>query len=122
MNCKTENISYKNSISYEIFYENQMNNGYKIDEAVLKKIIRDNVKVADPSTNLKLFIFYKSPKTRHLVMRNNLSPVKLVNVSTKYLILIAMLVIHSALYQEGYHIICRMALLSYTIELNIRDA
>ena len=59
-----------------MFYENQMNNGYKIDEAILKKIVKDNVKVVDQSKTLKLVIFYKSPKTRQLVMRNNLSPKK----------------------------------------------
>ena len=76
VNRGNESTSDKNNISYEIFYENQMNNGYKIDEAVMKKIIKDNVKVVDQSKTLKLVIFYKSPKTRQLVMKNNLSPKK----------------------------------------------
>ena len=48
-----------------------MNNKYKEDERVLRRIVRENVTLKDNHDQLKLVIFYKSMKSRNLVMRNN---------------------------------------------------
>lgn len=51
-----------------------MNPKYKEDEKMLKRIINDHVNVLDKSENVKLIIYYRSRKTRDLVMKNNLTP------------------------------------------------
>ena len=48
-----------------------MNNRYKEDERVLKRIVSENVTLKDNRDRLKLVIFYKNMKSRNLVMRNN---------------------------------------------------
>ena len=47
---------------------------YKHDEQILKRIIKDHVNVLDKTDSLKLIIYYRSRKTRDLIMRNNLTP------------------------------------------------
>lgn len=56
-----------------LFYKNQMNSAYKIDEKVIKKIIRDNVKCKNENSRLQFVIYYTNMKTKNLVMKNNLS-------------------------------------------------
>ena len=51
-----------------------MNPNYKQDEVLLKRIIRDHVSVKDRRDKLQLIIYYQSTKTRHLIMKNNLTP------------------------------------------------
>ena len=51
-----------------------MNPSYKRDEQRLKTIIKDHVKIKKPGDKLQLVIYYRSTKTRDLVMRNNLIP------------------------------------------------
>ena len=51
-----------------------MNPSYKQDEILLKRIIRDHVSVKDRRDKLQLIIYYQSTKTRHLIMKNNLTP------------------------------------------------
>ena len=58
---------------FSVFYKNQMNSAYKIDEKVLKKIINDNVKCKKENSELQLVIYYNNMKTKNLVMKNNLS-------------------------------------------------
>lgn len=58
---------------FSVFYKNQMNSAYKIDEKVLKKIINDNVKCKKENSELQLVIYYNNMKTKNLVMNNNLS-------------------------------------------------
>ena len=48
-----------------------MNSEYQKDEKMLKDLIRDNVTMKE-NQKLKLVIYYKSRKTRDLVMKNNL--------------------------------------------------
>ena len=51
-----------------------MNPDYKKDELILKKIIKNHVTVLNRSDQIKLIIYYRSRKTRDLVMKNNLTP------------------------------------------------
>ena len=57
----------------KLFYRNRMSTAYKADEKALRDIIARNCIPSDPETNLRLIIYYKSPKTSNLVMNNNLS-------------------------------------------------
>ena len=57
--------------THMLFYRNFMNNKYKEDERVLKKIVKENVSLRNNHDRLKLVIFYKNMKSRNLVMRNN---------------------------------------------------
>ena len=51
-----------------------MNPQYKRDELLLKGIIKNHVNVKNPRDKLQLVIYYRSTKTRNLVMKNNLTP------------------------------------------------
>ena len=51
-----------------------MNPEYKRDEQRLRKIIKDNVNMKNHRDKLQLIIYYRSTKTRDLVMKNNLTP------------------------------------------------
>ena len=55
-----------------LFYRNYMGPSYKVDEKVVKEIIRENVTCIDPTDNLRLTIFYKSCKTSDLLIRNSI--------------------------------------------------
>ena len=57
--------------THTLYYRNFMNNKCKEDERVLKRIVKENVTLKDNHDRLKLVIFYKSMKSRNLVMRNN---------------------------------------------------
>ena len=59
-----------------LYYQNQMNDGYKMDEKVLKTIIRNNVKSTDSEKKVNLIIYYKNLKTINLIMQNNSNPEK----------------------------------------------
>ena len=45
-----------------------MNGGYKMDEKILNKIIKDNVKATDPGMKICLIVYYRSLKTKNLIM------------------------------------------------------
>lgn len=51
-----------------------MNPIYKKNEAAIRKIVKDNVRAVNSNDKLQLIIYYKSLKTRDLIMKNNLSP------------------------------------------------
>ena len=53
-----------------------MNDGYKTDEQILKKIIRSNVKSIDNNKKINVIIYYKNLKTANLVMKNNSNTAK----------------------------------------------
>lgn len=50
-----------------------MNSSYKVDEKVLKKIIKDNVQCKNENHKINLVIYYNNLKTMNMVMRNNLT-------------------------------------------------
>ena len=75
--CNVESAQKQAPIAVRnLYFKNQMNNGYLQDEKVLRKIIHDNVKVIKPTDKLRLIIYYSSKKTFSLVMKNNLSQKK----------------------------------------------
>ena len=47
---------------------------YKRDELHLKKILKDHVNIKNSRDKLQLMIYYRSRKTRDLIMKNNLTP------------------------------------------------
>ena len=51
-----------------------MNPDYKNDEILLKTIMKNHVNVRDHRDQLQLIIYYRSTKTRNLIMKNNLTP------------------------------------------------
>ena len=51
-----------------------MNPKYQQNEAAIRKIIKDNVRTVNTNDNLQLIVYYKSTKTKDLVMKNNLTP------------------------------------------------
>ena len=57
--------------THTLFYRNFMNNKYKEDERVLKRIVKENVSLRDNRDQLKVVIYYKNMKSRNLIMRNN---------------------------------------------------
>ena len=61
-------------IVHNLYYCNFMNANYKKDEKILRKILHDNVKVKNQDHDLKLIIYYKTRKTRDMIMKNNLGP------------------------------------------------
>ena len=75
INNNNENNTPENSNVHEIFYQNQMSDTYKIDEKVIKTILKNNVKCNNENDKLKLIIYYKNKKTASLVMKNNQNPV-----------------------------------------------
>ena len=64
----------ENSCKIKLYYQNQMHTNYKIDEKILRNIIKSNVICTDPSNKIDLIIYYKNRKANNLVMKNNISP------------------------------------------------
>jgi hypothetical protein len=62
------------SLTHKVFYMNFMNPKYQKNEAAMRNIIKNNVKVINPNDRLQLIIYYKSTKTRELIMKNNQAP------------------------------------------------
>ncbi len=60
--------------THKIYFQNFMSPNYKRDEILLKKIINNHVSVKDRRDKIQLIIYYRSTKTRNLIMKNNLSP------------------------------------------------
>ena len=48
-----------------------MNNNYKIEERVLKSILKSYVKCTSDNDKVKLIIYYKNQKTASMVMKNS---------------------------------------------------
>lgn len=59
--------------SINIFYKSQMTPSYETEEKVLKRIVSKNCKPTDPDASIKLHIYYQSPSTSSLVMKNNMA-------------------------------------------------
>ena len=51
-----------------------MNSNYAKDEKSLRKIVNENVIVKNEDHKLKLIIYYKTRKSRDMIMKNNLGP------------------------------------------------
>ncbi|MPC92075.1 hypothetical protein E2C01_087147 [Portunus trituberculatus] len=72
---KILNSWYYNKKEIEIFYNSAFPTAYKEDERILRQIVKKSVKPSDPNTSLKLTIYYKMKKTKHL-LKNSLSKEK----------------------------------------------
>ena len=72
--------------THELFYHNQMTSSYKIDEKVLKNIIKQNIKCTNENESIKLNIYYKNRKVSNLVMKNipNTTKLQRTNILYKY--------------------------------------
>ena len=71
----TINSSNNNTATtHRVFYKNFMDNMYKKREHAIRTAISSNVRVKEPSDRLQIVIYYKSAKTRNLIMRNNMTP------------------------------------------------
>ena len=77
----------------KLYYRNYMNTAYKMDEKVLRDIIRRGVTAVEENTRIDLQIYYKNCKTSNLVIKNNLNskkrPLDKCNVVYKYTCAIA---------------------------------
>ena len=69
--CNTTTTPESTPTLHTLFYRNFMNSRHKDDEKILKDLIRGKVTMKDDN-KLKLVIYYKSMKTRDMVMKNNL--------------------------------------------------
>jgi len=68
----TQRQNNTNEIGNEVklFFCNQMSSDFKLTENRLKKIVNNNVKVANDNDQLKLLIYYRGKKLRSLFIRN----------------------------------------------------
>ena len=56
---------------HKVFYMNFMNPYYQKNESAIRSILKENVRVLNPNDHIQLIIYYKSMKTRDLIMKNN---------------------------------------------------
>ena len=56
-----------------LFYKGNMSTAYETDEKTLRDIVSRNCMPTNPQDNIKLTIYYKSPKVSGLIIKNNLS-------------------------------------------------
>ena len=52
-----------NNNKIKTYYKNQVSTSYKIDERIIRNVIKDNIRVTDNNDKLDVIICYKSPKT-----------------------------------------------------------
>ena len=60
--------------THRVFYKNFMDSMYKKREHAIRTAITSNVRMKEPSNRLQIVIYYKSAKTKNLIMRNNMTP------------------------------------------------
>ena len=62
----------KDSAHYiKLFYKSQMHANYKIKENIIRKTIRDKVKLIERNSNLKFYICYNNLTTHNLIVKNS---------------------------------------------------
>jgi len=61
----------QDNTTIQLYYRNQMSPAYKVDQRVLKSIIRTNVAPTDDDTKVVLTIYYKSPHISNFLITNN---------------------------------------------------
>jgi uncharacterized protein (DUF1778 family) len=85
---QTDNEQKSNESIITIYYQNQMTEGHKTDERVLKSIVLNNIRSTTTADRIKLLIYYKNMKIRNLIMKNNpckkSGPLQETNVVYKY--------------------------------------
>ena len=65
---KSPQLNYLN-----IFYRNTFTEAYKKDEKVIKDIIKRNCRPSCEDNQIRVVVYYTSPKTSSMIMKNNLS-------------------------------------------------
>ena len=80
INNEIENFKYRKKEKtnhdteiIKIYYEGQYHANYKLDENILKQIIKNNIRPCKQICEIKLMIYYKNKKTSNLVMKNNIT-------------------------------------------------
>ena len=70
-------LKYKNEIpkknKIKVIYENQMSNNAKLDEKVLKNIIKQRTKCTNANDMINMIIYYKWTKTKDHIIKNSLT-------------------------------------------------
>jgi hypothetical protein len=69
---KTEKLK-DNESTINLYYKNQMNSNYKMDEKVLQDLLKTKVKCVNDRDKIKLNIYYKNTKTSNFLIKNNIS-------------------------------------------------
>ena len=49
-----------------------MSASYKLDERIIKNIVRNNTLMVNDNEKFDFVVYYKSPSTKQLIMKNNL--------------------------------------------------
>ena len=73
-NNSNNNDSNNTPTIHRVFYKNFMDSKYKKSEHAIRTAITSNVRVKEHSDRLQIVIYYKSSKTKNLIMRNNMTP------------------------------------------------
>ena len=68
-NKKKNENEHKNKIN--VLYKNQMHGNYKIEERVIKNIVRNNIKCQNNQEQLNIVFYYKNMKSSNLVIKNS---------------------------------------------------
>ena len=69
--CKENATARPNIIP--IFYNSQMHRNYRLDERVLREILKTNIKCNDENGKVQMTFYHKNIKSANLVMRNNMA-------------------------------------------------
>jgi hypothetical protein len=73
LDMKSNQTTIQTKTTHQLFYENQMNPNYKIDERILKSILKDKLICKNTSERVQLNVYYKNRKSHNLFMKNNIS-------------------------------------------------
>ena len=71
MNKYTDKVNLEPQNNIAIYYKNTFTPAYKKDEKVIKEIIMKNCEPTSNEKRIKPIIYYKSPRTASLIMKNN---------------------------------------------------
>ena len=85
-----------------IFYKSQYHSNYKIEERIIKNIVKTNVKPIQTDSKVNIIVYYKNPKTCNLVIKNNLSPPVPQNLKTNVVYSFKCPFAHSNVYDYEY--------------------
>ena len=67
----TSNTPRSTPTNIDIFYRNTLTPAWKKDEKAIRDIVTKNVTPVQPQHHIRLKIYYKTPRTSSLIMRNN---------------------------------------------------
>ena len=67
----SKNETNQDNLRIKLFFKAQFHQNYFLDEKILKNIIKNNVRAANPNSKVNLMIYYQSKKTSNLVMKNS---------------------------------------------------